>query len=578
MLPDTRARTIWGWLIQGLENQPRRRRDDALRLARWQLESGTAARPETLLSAARQAAEQVDLGLAARLLKGAQDADTARLPDRILGRTPARRSPKTQHMATNDAFAFDDGRPRSGLTAISTLSLYWGSVPPGESERPGAGGGATNRSRGDGGAGPDDGAAKIVQAWFLLGDGRCRDALDTIASGADRPGGLTERAQPVAVLANALLGRIDLALAVADRAAADAEHDENVVRWRTTLIDWSRCLALRLAGRLRDAAALAEKRYAAAVAQGAREVAIGWGGFRGGLAMAQGMVVTAQTAMREAAAALDGRDVFGLPRYVLAELAGAAALAGDAAGAIQWMERADALQHGRTRLFDPWIERNRAWVIAANEDGPGAAAHTRLAADLAGEAEQYAVEALVRYDAARLGAAQQVLPRLDELAGVIDGPLAPTLHTAAKALAGSDGHALDAAAAALDDLGFVLHAAELACAAARAHQTAGRADAAAAARVRTALLLDRCEGAHTPLLRDEHVTVFPALSPREREVALLAAAGLPSKAIAERLSLSRRTVDNHLGRVYTKLGVPGRTGLAALIDASGDPRRRRPTE
>ena len=48
------------------------------------------------------------------------------------------------------------------------------------------------------------------------------------------------------------------------------------------------------------------------------------------------------------------------------------------------------------------------------------------------------------------------------------------------------------------------------------------------------------------------------LSGRERDVAVLAAGGLSSRAIAAELLLSVRTVDNHLGRVYAKLGVSSR--------------------
>jgi DNA-binding CsgD family transcriptional regulator len=56
------------------------------------------------------------------------------------------------------------------------------------------------------------------------------------------------------------------------------------------------------------------------------------------------------------------------------------------------------------------------------------------------------------------------------------------------------------------------------------------------------------------------------LTPREREVAMLAAAHISSREIAARLALSVRTVDNYLGRVYAKLGVSTRAQLAALLD------------
>jgi DNA-binding CsgD family transcriptional regulator len=38
--------------------------------------------------------------------------------------------------------------------------------------------------------------------------------------------------------------------------------------------------------------------------------------------------------------------------------------------------------------------------------------------------------------------------------------------------------------------------------------------------------------------------------------------------IAERLYVSVRTVDNHLGRIYTKLGVAGRSDLRDILRAA----------
>jgi DNA-binding CsgD family transcriptional regulator/tetratricopeptide (TPR) repeat protein len=55
------------------------------------------------------------------------------------------------------------------------------------------------------------------------------------------------------------------------------------------------------------------------------------------------------------------------------------------------------------------------------------------------------------------------------------------------------------------------------------------------------------------------------LTPREREVAGLAASGLPSRSIALRLSLSERTVENHLQRIYAKLGLHSRAELIARM-------------
>lgn len=56
-----------------------------------------------------------------------------------------------------------------------------------------------------------------------------------------------------------------------------------------------------------------------------------------------------------------------------------------------------------------------------------------------------------------------------------------------------------------------------------------------------------------------------ALTRREREIAALAAGGLSSRHIADRLTVSVRTVDSHLSRVYAKLSVRSRRDLAQAL-------------
>jgi DNA-binding CsgD family transcriptional regulator len=55
------------------------------------------------------------------------------------------------------------------------------------------------------------------------------------------------------------------------------------------------------------------------------------------------------------------------------------------------------------------------------------------------------------------------------------------------------------------------------------------------------------------------------LTRREREIAGLAAGGLSSREIAQRLTLSVRTVDSHLSRVFAKLGVRSRQELGPAL-------------
>jgi DNA-binding CsgD family transcriptional regulator len=104
-------------------------------------------------------------------------------------------------------------------------------------------------------------------------------------------------------------------------------------------------------------------------------------------------------------------------------------------------------------------------------------------------------------------------------------------------------------------------------AAADAHRADGESRAAAAARDTGHRRAAHCEGASTPGL--VNVDVVVPMTSREREIAVLARAGLTSKEIAARLFLSPRTIDNHLQRIYAKLGVTNRSGLADVLDPEG---------
>jgi DNA-binding NarL/FixJ family response regulator len=64
------------------------------------------------------------------------------------------------------------------------------------------------------------------------------------------------------------------------------------------------------------------------------------------------------------------------------------------------------------------------------------------------------------------------------------------------------------------------------------------------------------------------------LTPREQEVLQLLARGLSNKEIAQRLTISPRTVNFHLDNIYSKLHVNSRT--AAVIAAMRQGLVRRP--
>jgi DNA-binding NarL/FixJ family response regulator len=62
---------------------------------------------------------------------------------------------------------------------------------------------------------------------------------------------------------------------------------------------------------------------------------------------------------------------------------------------------------------------------------------------------------------------------------------------------------------------------------------------------------------------------FPALTEREVEILDLVAAGLSNGQIARRLTLSDKTVRNHVSNVLTKLGVPDRSRAIVMAREAG---------
>ncbi|KEF42502.1 MAG: LuxR family transcriptional regulator [Cyanobium sp. CACIAM 14] len=66
-----------------------------------------------------------------------------------------------------------------------------------------------------------------------------------------------------------------------------------------------------------------------------------------------------------------------------------------------------------------------------------------------------------------------------------------------------------------------------------------------------------------PSLFPERPTVHPRseLSERELEIIELVAAGLTNQEIAGQLTISKRTVDNHVSNIFTKTGAKNRVAL-----------------
>jgi DNA-binding NarL/FixJ family response regulator len=221
----------------------------------------------------------------------------------------------------------------------------------------------------------------------------------------------------------------------------------------------------------------------------------------------------------------------------------------------------------------PWLEQARGAALAASGDLPGAVKHLgdlvdRLRSDGFAGHEVHVLHDLVRLDQAGMpvgptcsdGGRRTVAQRLAELSERVDGALPPLLARHAHAAVTDSATDLLAVADDYAALELTVFAAE---ATSQAVQRLRRQHSPAAndARERLAGLLGRCDLIRTPALQ----AGAPVLTEREWQVARLAAHGAPSRAIAERLYLSARTVENHLQRIYAKLGVTGRAELWAAL-------------
>lgn len=567
-MPVVRARAIWRVLADELTAGPMRRRDDALLAGVWELQSGTVRRPAVLLAAARQAMARFDLALAERLTRGARaaasdGADVEREADWLLAEILQFRGRGTEAAAVLPDRAPAVADPTWAVTRA--LILYWGL---GEREKAEA---ALDK--------PDtpEGGRDLVEAtrsWIVLFDGRCREALAVAESVLGAPESSDQAVIWAAMgggLAAGLLGRTERAAAIAAQGGAVADACRDLYPWGQAQVAYGLCMARYAAGDLRAAQELADAGYRAAVASDAHAMAGMWAAFRGVVAKAAGRLTDARDALREAIVLLEDGDTYQITRVVLAELAGAHALAGDAAAAEECLARVDGAKASANRLFTAWAELSRAWAAAAGDARSAAVELASRAAGLARDTEQPTIEAICLYDVARLGKPARVAARLRALAGQVEG-LPAVLAAAAEALAAHDGGGLDRATEVLSGYGFQLHAAETAAAAARAHRRDGRMSRVHRSTERAAALLAGCPGACTPLLDLDGLGTV--LTPRERQIATLAA-DMSSREIAGRLGVSVRTIDNHLARIYQKLGITCRAELRAITGGRTPDRGRR---
>lgn len=561
-LPHTRARRLKRRLADELEASGARRADDLLRLAVWRLDGGGHAEPGLYARAAARALASLDPTLAERLARAALADDASDLTAQlVLGRAMA-----GQHRIDEAAEVLeragrsartDEQIARVALARANLLFFRAGRVP--------------------------EATAVLAEALPTVRDPDWHDELEALfvlfrAAAGDLPG--------VIEIGRRMAGRSDARPRAAAHALmyssianvmhgdfAEAEREVEIGLRMASLaqddlplagqmLEINRAVGAAYAGDLDRALRLGRAGYGAALESDAVERPAMWGVILGEIQIYVGALEDARRTIASALALVRERDPFSV-RGIYAGLASVLAVwlgHHDEARALKREVVDDGLARDtRSRIL---LDRARAWTEWARSGSDAAATLAREAADRAASQTHLVWSAFLYHDAVRLGRPDLVVRPMTDVVERIGGELVPLMLAHARALAAADGPQLDRVSTTFEQLGAPLFAAEAAAQAHAVHLRTGEPRRARISEARAGLLAMRCQGARTPPLAD--ATPVP-LTRRELEVARLAAGGLSSRAIADRLHVSVRTVDNHLGAVYDKLGAAGRGDLPALF-------------
>jgi DNA-binding CsgD family transcriptional regulator len=251
----------------------------------------------------------------------------------------------------------------------------------------------------------------------------------------------------------------------------------------------------------------------------------------------------------------------------------ALARAGEVDAAVQALSQMQQLRHPAHAYRESDSLLAAAWVAAARGRTSEARTLAAQAAEFARAHGQLAREVVCLQAAIQFGGNQHAR-RLAELAKLVEGSRAGVVARWATASADDDGDTLLDVSSDLEAMGDRIAAADAAAQASLIFRRQDRRGSALSASGRAGRIITACGGT-TPATRAA-VAPLP-LSGREREIAVLVSNGLSNKAIAEALSVSVRTVENHIYRMCSHLGVDTRVELARLMTefVSGEQDHRR---
>ncbi|MGH3563913.1 MAG: helix-turn-helix transcriptional regulator, partial [Mycobacterium sp.] len=312
-----------------------------------------------------------------------------------------------------------------------------------------------------------------------------------------------------------------------------------------------------------SAAEHVSQRYAA-VSTGAPEAEAIVNAVLGQVHLAKGALSAACAAFQNSVSAMSDGFPSGWLMLVAAWSAQAEGARGDTAAAAAAMRTSEHACGAQVAVFLPELELARAWERASAGETTTAQLHSVRAAQIARRAGMCAVELRALHTAVRFGDRSQA-SRLEHLAKTLNTPLAEAVVAHARGLSSHDGDLLDSAADRFAEMGAVALAADAAAQAAREHARSGHRGKQLESSTRAHWLASQAE------LRSPAVNAAARPLPitdREREIAMMVVGGLSNRQVADRLSVSVRTVDGHLYRIFAKLGIERRDQLVSLVNGT----------
>jgi DNA-binding NarL/FixJ family response regulator len=555
------ARRLRGRIASSLSAAGGRRADDALRHAVLLLDSDARPDAALLTDAARRATELGDLALAARLARTAVSAGGGFEPRLLLGNAlgwTGRVAEAGSEWAALRALARTDAQRAQAAMARAKVLAWSGRPVEAEAELDAAAAATTDEAA----ALELTGVRSVLDAYL----GRTAQAAETgaeVLSHARCPPAAVPWASWGSAMARGGLGRLDDVDEVLRRIEAEAP---GAALHQRALVAMFSTRGLLLAGLPDQADRITRRFHEQWPDSPAGPVDVFTSFMAAESASFRGRVETAARGYRQAVAAHHGADSNGWSFTGLVGLTTALGMRGDPVPARRALLAMTAEHHPTYVYLAPNVLLARAWVAAAEGGVSEAAAAARQAAEVAASQGQSAVEVLALHTAVCFGDST-VAGRLARLATEVNGPRAQIAAAHAAALAADDGSGLQAVSVRLEQSGALLLAVDAAAQAAAAHSRHNRRGSAQTATTRARKLAQACEGARTPALSS--LTAPPEITRRQREIITLAASGLSNGDIAQRLVVSIRTVENHLYRASTRLGISTRAELAALIANAG---------